>query len=693
MPRANRTYALLLLLAGGCAAAFLWFALAASPTLPAPAPVPVPSTEVAAPAAAGAASAAAAVPDPAPELDRRQVAATESGAREGQGVRGRVLDPMRQPVAGQHVYLLESSTDDQLPMLRAIQNGMPVLPAAATVTAADGSFALGIRTADGRRAYDVRVLADDHPDTTLNGVVLQQGEWYEAGDLVLRQGTVVRGRVTIAGTQLPVPLATVQLLGSGRFDDMIAISLPGREGGISTAADASGFYTLRKAPAEGLVTLAAVAPGFARLQKAQIELQGTAVEVDFELEQGLQLDGVVSDAAHNPVAGARLQVWSVRAPGATPYSAFSDQNGHFSVLGLREGPHRVTVDASGFQSQRTEVQLAAGNGWLQLQLDRRAAAKVRVLGRGGVVLDRYLLSVRRYFPEGGGQIGTVVQAADRSIRPDDLHNGFATIPGLDYGTVPAPGGAPVLFQYVFQVQAEGYAKTLSQPFSLTPGAAEPEIEMQLTSGGSFAGQVLDERGQPVVGAKVRTEPEGAAEDNLIYRMLSGMAPDKITRSNTETDATGWFRLGQLAFGDYQLRVAAAGYCDALVPGLQLLDASETRVPAVTLVRGTKVQGVAMLDGVPSGQIKIIATATGLEQDPARAALLRCETISGNDGRFALPHRLPPGHYELRAARQVGDQSNSDFFRQLQQLRSSAVPFTVLPGQDVAETAIKIATDH
>ncbi len=64
-------------------------------------------------------------------------------------------------------------------------------------------------------------------------------------------------------------------------------------------------------------------------------------------------------------------------------------------------------------------------------------------------------------------------------------------------------------------------------------------------------------------------------------------------------------------------------------------------------------------------------------------LVRAETVSNNDGSFELLKRLPPGNYELRGCQLAAD-PGADIFRTILQLKQSAVPFTVLPGQETAE---------
>lgn len=595
-----------------------------------------------------------------------------------QGVRGVAVDAAGRPLPGVRTFLVEAPDNNPFAQWQALQHGVPLLPSAQAVTEADGTFALGVRQAGSKR-YEVRLLSEQHADGRAGPIQILPGDWFDAGQVQLLPGAVVRGRVTIAGTQLPVPAATVTLLSGNAFEQMTMASLPGRELGLRVTTDASGYYELRNAPRQGLWTLQALAPGFARANRPQIELRtDQAVQVDFELQRGQSIAGRVTDSDGRPIAEARIQALALQGD-ATAVDCVTDRTGLFEAAGLREGPHRLRVTARGFQT-RDEPQVAAGSQGLHLILERTGTARVRVRTPDGQILGRYTVVLLRWFPHNGGQIASVPTIADVSVRPDDLTDGAATVTGLERGT------------YAVHVLADTWAKTLSDPFDIGAGPA-PLVEVTVTRGATLSGRVVDEAGQPVTGAEVATQAEGSTEDNPFHRMLASLSPDRITRTSVRTDQNGRYRLERLALADYQLKIVHPDHCEAMLRGIAIAAPGERQAPDAVLARGTVVQGRTFVDGVPAGQVKVVI---GPPPDHAanltpEAALVRAEAISNNDGTFAVARRLPPGTYEIKAAQQAGDAAGAGIFLQLLQFRQTSTNFAVAPGQTTAEINLHIVT--
>jgi hypothetical protein len=668
--------AILAVLAGAVGFALFWPAPTAEPSEPlnaspanttpaAPAQVPVPAVAA----------------DPHQSHEREDVPVqADAGADLPQGVRGVVVGPDGKGLPGLRVFLIENVAGNN-PFLQwtAMQHGVPMLPAAQTTTDPHGAFALGLKKPADKQ-YDVRVLADQYADAAMGPLQIRPGDWYDAGEIQLKQGLVVRGRVTIAGTDYPAPQATVSLMNPNAFEEMARASLPGREQGLRVTADAAGWYELRNAPTAGPWTLQAVAPGFAKVVRSPVDPapEQAATVVDFELPRGLSIQGRVLATSGRPLPDARIQAMALQSDG-TKLEAFSDQNGNFEVLGMREGSQWLRITAKGYQ-MRDERSVTAGTQGLQVILEETGAARARVRDPDGRVLDRYVLGVRRWFPQGGGQIGLVPSVPDVSVRAEDLVDGAATMTGME------PGTDQERAEYVFQVQADGFARTLSHQFDISAGGP-PMIEITVTRGAILLGQVVDEQGRPVEGAEVLTQGDGS-EDGPLRGLLAGFAPDKITRAKARTDAQGNFRLERLAFAEYRVKVQHPDYCDGIVQGLQLATATEQRLPSITLARGTQVRGTASVDGVRQGQVKVV-----VDVDPAGgdAGFLHAETVSNHDGTFVIPKRLPPGNYEIKAAQLAADAAHPDIFKQILQMKQTTTSLELRRGQDIAEHSLNITT--
>jgi protocatechuate 3,4-dioxygenase beta subunit len=521
-----------------------------------------------------------------------------------------------------------------------------------------------------------------YAEQRISELTVRPGVWIDLGAIALDAGRTLRGRVTIAGTQLPAPNAVVSMENADPLLDLGSRNL-GAATRRSVQVDGIGRYELAHLPAHGMWRLIALAPGFARQIRNDINLAAVSdAPVDFELLAGLSIAGRLDGSDGRPVVGARIEAWPRTAEPA--YIATSGVDGQFRLHGLREGPHRLRVLADGYQTlDRGDV--AAGTQSLVLSLQRRGGALVTVRDPDGAVLREYRLAVRRYLAEAGGGLGALPDLPERTVHlgPDELQ---ATVTGLE----PGPTEGPV--SYVFQVEASGFAKTLSAPFTIDP-IAPTRVEMTMTRGGSMVGRVLDERGEPIAGARVSTQPAGAVEDNPLWRALASLSPDRITRTTATTGADGSWRLEGLAYAAYQLEIVHDAYCRTLLRNQQVIADVEQTVPTVTLRRGTQVRGRTLVDGSPHGQVCVVLTPAVAPGDPApknadESTPVRVEAVSDNDGFFTLPRRIPPGLYELRARLQRS--GDDDLFVQMQQMQRSATTLAVPAGRDTIEQDVRIA---
>lgn len=637
--------------------------------------------------AAPAAATNAHLPEPAagPASDRNQTEAlieragaplADRAPEEPQGVQGQLVDLLDRPVGGAKVYLVESLQSDPLARLRNV----PTPTVAAATTDPDGRFRLGLRDARGQ-TFDLHVLATGFAPERVTGLGIRPDEWLDLGRIGLHTGCTIRGRVTIAGTALPVPQAVVVLERGDPLSDFGARDLPGYRRAQTATVDPAGFYELPHAPRAGIHRLVVVAPGFARAIRDSIELRADRpVEVDFELLPGLAIAGQILAEDGQPVAAARVEAWPNAAE--PPHSTTSLADGRFVLHGLVEGRYRLRAAAEGFQSQELS-EVVAGSAAVSLRLPRRAAVRVTVRSPQGTVLRHFRLALRRWFDSDGGQIAAVSDVPDRTVRLSAAEDEFL-VDGLD------PTGT-----YALQVEADGFARTLSAPFTTEP--LPPLVEVTMTFGGTLQGQVLDQSGQPIAGARVSTEADGAVPDNPMWRMLASLTPDRITRATATTDSSGQFRLQRLAHANYQLEVEHPDYCSGRRLGLRIDRDAELALAPIVLQRGTLVRGRAWIDGKPQSQVLVVLTPVQ-ESDIARktgdeSRVVRVEAVSGREGEFALPRRIPPGVYELRGALRTGTDPQVDIFRQLQQMQRSALTVTVAAGQEELEVDLRLLTEH
>ncbi len=673
----------LAIVAAGLAAGLWWAGRSApAPVVEAPPQTPAPAAVLRDPASAVDAGTAgadatagervAAEPEPLDTGEARQ--------RFAQGICGHVVDERGTPIPGAEAFLVESAANDPLALPSMLQQGLALGPTAATRTGEDGTFALGLDVATAK-LYEVHCLAPGRADTRLAGLTVLAGQWHDLGAITMPRGAVVRGRVVVEGSDLPVPQAVVTLLAGTAFDDAVLRALPGREEGLTAAVDGNGFYEFANAPATGSVQLTAVAPGFAAAVQENVLLRpDRPVVVDFGLRPGHSLAGVLLDGGGRPVAGARVEAWPTQT-NAPPRTARSRSDGGFAILGLQPGVHRLRVQARGYQDVDLP-DLVPTRADLRIELRPRARVIVTVTTPDNAVLRQYRVGLRRWFPArqdapadlpttvpeaAAGHLGLVAEVPDQRVRLDGLTDA--------YELIGAPAGV-----FVCQVEAEGFAKSLSLPFRIEPDAREVTVGVLLSRGASVRGRVLDEVGRPLAGATVSTQAAGATPDNPLWRMLASATPAKITVRTTTTAADGSFVLAGLALGAYDLVVEHPDACRTLVRNLEWFESTDVDLPAVQLPRGAVVRGRATLGGKIAPQLKVLLTSAASAPEPSPApAPVRLEAATDATGLYVMPRRIPPGTYELRGLAVAGADPQGQPIHQLLQMQRSARPCVVPPG--------------
>lgn len=633
----------------------------AQPQQPAPQPPPEPQT------------ARAEAPPPTMQRTAVDLGRDRAEADAEQGVEGRVLLPNGAPAPGVPVYLMKNFASDPIQAYLLNRSGQSVEPVAQMLTGSDGSFRLGVRSP--RDSYDVRVVPDDYPELDWRGVKIREFEYVAVPDLQLQPGVLVQGRVTEEGTGAAVRDATVYLNATNQMHQMLAT--PGREKGIAVQVDASGSYRCDCAPREGSIVLAAEAPGYARVEKPNLMLQPDQVnQFDLELPRGLPIAGVVQDQHGKPIANAKVEAMAISNKVPQTGRATSDGDGRFVIAALREGPYQLQASAAMF-GDKVEKPVLAGEEQVVLVLEQQGAAKVRVLDRQGRPVKAFTLSLKRSFPGSAVGIGNVQEFHDQRIVPPDFQGEFATIRGIPNG------------DFVFQITAANHARTLSAPFHVQAGGEVPEVTVELTLGGVLLGRVIDDRGNPVAGAKVSTDiNSGFAADTEFFQIFQHFMPETITKTSGTTDRQGRFRLPLLAFGTYMLRAAHPDFCEGVAMELKIETENDVQVGDIVLNRGALVEGVTTVGGQPQGQVRVTigppptqnpvaadAPGTGNERPKM---MFMTYAISDSDGHYKLLKRVPPGTYVINASREAG--ANNPFVKLLQ-MKQTERQLVVPPGQD------------
>ncbi|MFY9343627.1 MAG: carboxypeptidase-like regulatory domain-containing protein, partial [Planctomycetota bacterium] len=460
-------------------------------------------------------------------------------------------------------------------------------------------------------------------------------------------------------------------------------ALPEADLGLVATADQNGNWELHHVPSRAAVQVSAVAKGFARQQRPNIELSlEQAVVVNFALHPGTAIRGEVVDGNGRPIAGASVEAWPSPATASGPFQGRSDDAGVFEVPGLGPGKYRVRIAARGYE-RFEEKDVAGDRADLRCVLHEQSRVRVRVQTPTGAVLRSYQLGLRRIFPEHGNQLAAVNEVPEQRVRLDGLTDA-CEVRAVPIGVL------------AVQIEADGWAKTLSEPFDnrreagSPPGPREFDVVVTMRAGASLRGRVLGENGQGIAGATVVTQAADTIPDSPLMRLLAGAVPDKVTVTSAVTGADGSFVLSRLALADYQLMVEHPEACRQFVTGVRVERDGEMQLPPVRMRSGALISGRATVNGRVAGQVKIVLTTPPTVAN-ARDAV-RLETTTAADGAFAFARRVPPGDYELRAAVVGTSEPEAQIFQQLLQLQRSSQTVSVLPGQQKVEADINLP-DH
>lgn len=560
-----------------------------------------------------------------------------SGADHAQGVLGRVIDRSGAALEGVQVYLIESSTDNPFMMTQLMQMGMVYPPVAQMSSQADGSFALGLQKVVEDKSYELRFTSSRYADSTVPGIKIFPDKWYEAEDVILDVGALVTGQVTaIGGNGLPIEGAEVAL--KSHMNSQSANPTPGRERGVLSITDSNGRYRIENAP-EGSVTIAVLKDGFAKAERRSIRIKRDANNVeDFQLAKGLSIAGrVIESVSGEPVADAKITAVAFSSKTPVTGEDQSDQQGEFHILGLTDGPYQLLASATGFDTRRVPA-VIAGEQDQTVVLDRLGAARLKVMLGNGSLLRNYRVIVRGYFKENPEQLGLVQGIEQQRVRPADLEDGVYLFENLNKG------------DYIFQVEAPGYAKTHSDTFTVALGSEPPLLEVYMQAGGGLSGVVVGPDGSPLSGVQVSTMMN-SMDENPLLKLFGSLVQHRITKTGIKTDDSGKFSMESLTPGSYQLKFSHRDHYDLFIKDNLVVEGAETDMGQVLMNPGTRVSGVVYVDGKASAQVKVtvsrIPGSTGEKTPPFMA-----EAISDPSGRFEITRRLPPGRYQARAARQT-----------------------------------------
>ncbi|HYH96617.1 carboxypeptidase-like regulatory domain-containing protein [Hyalangium sp.] len=366
-----------------------------------------------------------------------------------------------------------------------------------------------------------------------------------------------------------------------------------------TAAD--GSFVLEGLP-EGEFTLWALGERGAELRP---QVAAGAEGVELELEEGVVLEGIVTDPAENPLHEVRVTLLDAR------YSRFFDtqsgKDGHFRVGPLPKGDYALVAEKE---------------DWLPM-----FSPPYWVEKSGRVILYQPGRLVGRVLSNGAPVSGTEVRMKGRE-------EGEQVTVTDEEGRFAFDGVRPHVYELTAQREGQyAFVRASLRPLELS----SREVVLHLREGRQGEGTVRDDTGRPIEGARVSVRRE--AEYGQDWEAV--------------TDADGHYQLGLLVLGTYATEVSAPRYH---LQNERHLLTRDSEPMDVTLTRAFSVSGKLVdEDGlpVPGATLQLVSSSEGETVMGTDSQALSDESghfvvdaptagtwsLSSEDERF-LPARMP-----------------------------------------------------
>jgi hypothetical protein len=346
--------------------------------------------------------------------------------------------------------------------------------------------------------------------------------------------------------------------------------------------------------------------------------EGGKKEVTVRLPESREALAVtVVDERDWPVDAAQVSASSLDAAAPLRTTAFTDKRGEAALKRARGVPLRLEVSAPGHAPRVVTTDGTAESLRVELSPAERATGEV-VAARGRDAIA-------------GADVTLYTDLGVRHARTDA--SGAFAIGDL------APGTASL------RVRAAGFAP-LARPVTIPDGGgrrpfAIPRVE--LSAEGVVEGEVVDERGDPVPGARV-------AKDHVSTWLIVGANPEGTALS----DAKGRFKLAQLPEGTVSLEAYAPDVGRARAEGVKVVAGRTTVNVRITLTRDTggdasaKVPAssgsIAVTLGETAEPVEVVIVSVAEGSEAERAGLAPGDVVTAVEG--AAVHTMQEARAKL-----------------------------------------------
>lgn len=355
-----------------------------------------------------------------------------------------------------------------------------------------------------------------------------------ASPLMARQDTeeAVSAAATVSVSGLlatpagdPVEGATVELLEIRRGSLPVMVTVTSAVDGSFELGDvAPGQYGIR-IQADGRATILVA-----------IRVTPDMDLLSFEMTKGIEVRGRLVDAASGePIVSGRIVSGMA--------SAESDDEGRFTLSGLAQ------------PTNADEVVLSISSGDY-LRLDR----SLKVAGRAQLDAGNIdMVEGARLVVKLADETGEPVAGAGALLYPLDLRRfpsrGTDNIQVVsdETGTIDARG-LPHDTRFALQVTSTEFPSHVFTPIEVGGGGSMTDLDLVMAAGYPVSGRVVDASGAPLEGATVRLAPVVNPIAHFTWN-----SPEQEQGFTGNTDASGRFRLDDVAFGTFLLEINAPGY--------------------------------------------------------------------------------------------------------------------------------------
>jgi hypothetical protein len=368
-------------------------------------------------------------------------------------------------------------------------------------------------------------------------------------------GTVTNeSGMPIANVAIAVPVAGVTFLGYARTDANGVYVATGLPTGSYIAYTSNNGTTGYLNQMYNAIPCGTTNCNTSLATAISVTAGATTPNINFSLTRGSTISGRVTDITGTALAGIEIDVpQGVQ----NPYTAVTDANGNYTVVGLPASTYTARTNAnatyvnqyySGLDcgvtcsgSGATAIPVSAGAAVTNINFTLKLAGSITgtVLNRSGVPVAGQWIDLYN------GSGNSVASAAADS-------NGVYLIPGIPAGTYFLQSNSDLgyLRQLYNGILCSGCTVTSGTPVTVTAGATTSGIDFSIGKAGTISGVVTGTGGVPLVGV-----------------FLNIHNSPFTTSSNQQTKAGGVYTFGGLTPGDYVVSTSVSGYVNQMYNGI------------------------------------------------------------------------------------------------------------------------------